>query len=170
MLSRRELLLLQAAALATACVPPGVVGSGGPRFAEADRALIRSLAEAIYGEGAARLPVVEGVEAMLAAMPEDRSALVLRLPALFDRLGIAFGGRAWSSLDAAGRQALLEDWEASTLALRRRVVQVLRQLILLACYTDPATFAELGYGGPWLGRHPLPVHPPRFGDPEVGRP
>jgi hypothetical protein len=167
-LSRRQLLALNAAAAAVLVIPlplraaPAASGS----FDDEARAILEQLGRITYGHGAESLGVADAVQALLAWLPEDKQGLVVRLPSLFDQLTRVFlpTTSRWMDLDEATQIRALEDWSDSSLGFRRQVIQALRQLVLVSCYVQPEVFAGIRYGGPWLGRMPLPVHPLRFGE------
>lgn len=143
-----------------AAVPPAKA-----RFDDDDRAILAALGRATFGEGADALDLPDAVQTMVAWLDDERQGLVTLLPGLFDELTrvLVPTGARWLDLDPEAREAALVDWETSALAFRRQVLQGLRQLLLAAAYVNPATFAQLGYAGPWKGRIEVPVHPPRFG-------
>ena len=170
-LSRRGFLALHAASAATLAIPSELradVPVGAARFDDADRRILAALARATYGEGADALDVPGAVQGMVATLDAERQGLVVALPGLFNQLSrvLVPTVRAWIDCDADAQIAALVDWETSPLGFRRQVLQALRQLVLAACYTNPAVFASIGYPGPWLGRVDLPVHPLRFGEAE----
>lgn len=172
--TRRDLLRLLAAApvllaLAPADDPGGAPGGSPPeaQFDTGDLDVLRALLATIFGPGS------EGTDALAAAavgvsyLEPDRQALVALLPALLNQGHRLFNPalRAWTALPEDQRAAALEDWARSSLGLRRQVYNALRQLLLFHVYTDPSTWAAIGYPGPWLGRFVLPVNPLRFGEP-----
>lgn len=168
-LTRRGFLALHAAAAATLAIPAELraeAPAARATFDDGDRAILAALGRATYGDGADALDVPGAVQIMVALLDEGRQGLVVALPGLFNQLSrvLVPTGRAWIDCTPEVQTAALVDWETSPLAFRRQVLQALRQLVLAACYTNPAVFASLDYPGPWLGRLDLPVHPLRFGE------
>lgn len=166
--SRRELVRF-AAGLALAALSPGALAAAPApvvHLDDADRALLAALLRSFYGEGGERTDAVAALEEGLAWLAEDRQELVARLPGLFDQLSrvVVPTWRAWSALDEPAKVAAIEDWARSPLEWRRGIHGALRQLLLFHAHTDPSTWAEIGYPGPWLGRVEVPVHPARFGE------
>lgn len=105
---------------------------------------------------AARL--ARSVEVRLGGMDAERSRRVGGLLALMDHpasgLLNAFRARGFADLPAERQDAWLRRWEISRLPLLRTAFQALRRLILSTHYTDPATFAAIGYRGPLHTRAP----------------
>lgn len=159
---RRRFLALAAAASVALCLP----ASAAEPFEAADAEVMRALLRIIYGPGSERLDVVAGIERSLDCVDADRQPLIRSLPSLFDQASRALVPTfvAWHALPEDDQRAALDDWASSSLVFRRTVHNALRQLLLLHAYMDEATWAEIAYPGPWLGRLNLPVHPPRFGD------
>lgn len=148
-------------------VPGEALAAGPAPFDAADTRVLTLLLEAILGPEGPRSDAIAAIPATVALLAPDKQELVAQLPMLLDQ-----GSRflvptfvAWSALDAPARVAALQDWSTSSLALRRQIYTSLRQLLLFHVFSDPATWPDSGYAGPWLGRLDLPVHPLRFGEP-----
>lgn len=105
---------------------------------------------------AARL--ARSVEVRLGGLSAEQSRRVGGLLALMDHpasgLLNAFRARGFADLPAERQDAWLRRWEISRLPLLRTAFQALRRLILSTHYTDPATFAGIGYRGPLHTRAP----------------
>ncbi|HSJ10656.1 MAG TPA: GMC family oxidoreductase N-terminal domain-containing protein, partial [Longimicrobiales bacterium] len=56
--------------------------------------------------------------------------------------------RRFSTLPPAEQDAMLSEWERSSLALRRTVFQALRRIILSTYYSQPSSHAGIGFLGP----------------------
>lgn len=169
MTSRRQLLAL-AAASAVLAVPASVRAALPPpkaSFGDDDLDVLMALARCLYGPGADALSLRTTLPETLGFLDEAQQSLLAMLPSAFDVLSRALVPtvRPFVALSEAEQAAALDDWLQSPLAFRRQIGQSLRQLVLAHCYTDPAVFDSIGYPGPWLGRHALPVHPLRFGEP-----
>ena len=166
--SRRQLLALVAAAAAVLLVADDAEAAAvASPFDAHDTRILALILEAILGPDGPRSDALEAIPATVALLAPDKQALVAQLPGLLDQ-GSRFlvpTWSAWSDLDPADRVAALEDWSTSSIALRRQIFVSLRQLLLFHVFSDPATWGDSGYAGPWLGRVDLPVHPPRFGEP-----
>ena len=63
--------------------------------------------------------------------------------------------RRFSTLPPAEQDALLHEWEHSSLALRRTVFQALRRLVLATYYSLPEAHAAIEYPGPLFQRTPI---------------
>lgn len=169
MTSRRQLLAFGAAAAVLAIPAPLRAELPPPKsqFGDDDLAVILALARCLYGPGADALALRTTLPETLGFLDEAQQPLLAMLPSTFDLLSrvLVPTVRPFVELGEAAQAAALEDWLQSPLAFRRQIGQSLRQLVLAHCYTDPAVFDSIGYPGPWLGRHELPVHPLRFGEP-----
>ena len=150
-----------------AAAPAGTAPVAGAPFGEGDLAVLRALLATIFGVGSEETDTLTAAAVGVSYLEPDRQVLVGLLPALLNQGHRAFNPilRSWTALPEAERAAALEDWATSSLALRRQVYVALRQLLLFHAYSDPSTWAAIGYPGPWLGRFTLPVHPLRFGEP-----
>lgn len=168
--SRRQFLGLVAALPALLALPDADAAppAASPEaWDDADAAVLRGVLAAVYGPGSERCDAVEALQESLAWIDDERRPLIAALPMLFDQASrvLVPTFAAFRDLSPEGQRACVEDWAASPLALRRQIYGGLRQLLLAHAYADPATWAEIGYPGPWLGRIELPVLPLRFGSP-----
>jgi hypothetical protein len=96
--------------------------------------------------------VAERVDALLANAHPGLSGEIRQLVHLFEN-GLANfifdrRPRAFSQMDAAEQDATLNDWRHSSITLRRTGYKALTGLITAAYYSNPATYAAVGYPGP----------------------
>jgi choline dehydrogenase-like flavoprotein len=120
-------------------------------------ALCRRIVPAAYEDGRT-LDICAHVEARIAALdPAMRRDLTGALH-FFDHpiTGMLLSGRPrrFSTLPAAEQDAMLEEWQRSSLGLRRTVFQALRRLILATYYALPDAHADIGYLPPPQQRAP----------------
>jgi len=54
----------------------------------------------------------------------------------------------WNDASAASIAQFLQAWRTSPFVKLRSAYDALHQLLLAACYADPATWSEIGYPGP----------------------
>ncbi|HET7230330.1 MAG TPA: GMC family oxidoreductase [Longimicrobium sp.] len=126
----------QMATLETLCRRMVPLADGDPRAAELARAV------------AVRLGTVDPEKALLIS----RLLTVLGHPAtaaLTSAIPVRF-----SRMAPARQDAWLAGWETSRIPARRTIFQALRRLVLSTFYSDPSTYAEIGYRGPLHDRAP----------------
>ena len=168
-LSRRSVILgigsgvlLLGGVAAVRSVTPG---DPAPGFAvlDAEAARIgRVLAERFIGPDHAAVPVMEEIDATLAALPEV-GEVWRKLPLLFERAPLIDGYmQPFTALGAADQEAVLEGRAAASKLVRRQIYRGLHDLIVSHFYMHAASWPLIRYGGPWVGRIELPVHAPRF--------
>ena len=172
--SRRQVLALLAALPVVLGLPEDARAAepdvtAGPDWDDTDIAVLKGVLAAVYGPNSERCDAVEALTASFAWLDGERKTLIRMLPSLFDQASRVLVPTiaAFHDLDPAQQQACVDDWAASPLAFRRQIFGALRQLLLAHAYADPATWADIAYPGPWIGRYELPIHPLRFGDPEL---
>jgi hypothetical protein len=92
------------------------------------------------------------VEVLIAALPAHAQAEVSQLLSI---LGSAAGRRAlaglhthWPEASVAQLQAALQDMRLSSLAVRQQAYAALHDITAGAYFSEPATWALLGYPGP----------------------
>jgi hypothetical protein len=94
---------------------------------------------------------IDGLLADLPPTSQDQARLMLRVVEhgthLFD-----LKPRRFTRLGPAEQDAYLRGWMESTLGARRVIFRALKTLAALGYYAQTATFAEIGYDGPWIGR------------------
>jgi hypothetical protein len=81
--------------------------------------------------------------------------LIEHSPGLFGSGGGANGAPRWrrfTQLTGEQQDQVLEEWQSSSLTIRRQCFQGLRSLVFMGYYRDPRTFALLGYDGPTIGK------------------
>lgn len=122
--------------LLTALVP-AIVGPALPNAAAQRRAAIDGTVERVRG-AIAGLPLATQAElrdlfGLLALAPSRR--LLAGLP-------------AWRDATPAQLQAFLQDWRLHRFMQLRAGYQALHDLVLGSWYTDPASWAAIGYPGP----------------------
>lgn len=106
--------------------------------------------------------VVEEVDKTLDALPEVGD-LWRRLPRILETSTLADGHFApFSELSPEEQEAVLWNWASSSILERRQIFHGLRDLIVSHFYFQPASWPDIRYEGPWVGRLDLPVHEPRF--------
>ena len=140
-------------------------------LSEREFAVLAAVADCILpgGEGfpsAAELQVAERTDALLAASDPRVVEELGSLLRLMDNAlaGLLLGGSPtpFTALSAAEQEALLTSWRDSSLALKKGAFKALRSACLLAYFTNPGSFAAVGYPGPpdFSGldlEEPLPV-------------
>lgn len=166
-LTRRRMLLGLGAALAGVGGLAGRVMTGAPAEgyhvldAESVR-ICRILASHFIGPDFEKVAVVEEVDKTLQALPEIGD-LWKHLPRVLENSTLADGHfQPFSALDEVKQAQILMEWANSSLLARRQIYHGLRDLLLSHYYFSPASWPSIGYGGPWVDRYALPVHPPRF--------
>jgi choline dehydrogenase-like flavoprotein len=111
------------------------------------------------------------VEARIAALDASMRRDLLGALHFFDHpiTGMLLSGRPrrFSTLPAAEQDAMLVEWQRSSLGLRRTVFQALRRLILATYYALPESHARIGYLPALMLR--APAFPWEGASPEAGR-
>lgn len=168
-LSRRGFLALAGsgaafASLAAVRAVPAAALDAAPGaaafFLPRDREILTLVVERMVDTGEPGAPAVRDtrtiatIDALCARLDPASTAplpALLRLvewgPLLFERRLARFSG-----LDAAGRDAALQGWMTSGLALRRIGFFALRNLALLGYWSQDETWPLIGYAGPLLHR------------------
>lgn len=102
--------------------------------------------------------LARAVAARLGTVEPDKALLVARLLTVLDHPVTAALTSAipvrFSRMAPARQDAWLAGWETSRIPARRTIFQALRRLILSTFYSDPETYAEIGYRGPLHDRAP----------------
>ena len=96
--------------------------------------------------------VAERVDALLANAHPGLSGEIRQLLHLFEN-GLANflfdrRPRAFTQMDGAEQDATLNDWRHSSITVRRTGYKALTGLVTAAYYSNPATYAAVGYPGP----------------------
>jgi hypothetical protein len=101
---------------------------------------------------ASQLRVAEKTDALMAAADPDSQRDLRQLLALFDNAlaGFLFDGELtpFTQRSAEGQDRALRSWRDSRLPFRRSAFQALQRLSLAMAYSDPRTYADIGYPGP----------------------
>lgn len=91
-------------------------------------------------------------DAFLAPLPEGDRKDLKRLLALFESalFSVLSGGpaRPFTAMQAAEQDEHLRGWQTSRLALKRTGFQAMKRLCCAVYFSDPRTFASVGYPGP----------------------
>jgi hypothetical protein len=168
-LKRRDLLRLGAfapAMLALSNLPVAAQAAlaadapGEPWLDPADADLLLAVMERMVDTGLPDAPsprevgALASAERVLAALDPAVATQVVRAlwlvdwwPALVELRFARF-----RSLPPELRDASLDGWRTSGIALRRQVFYALRNLSMLCYWSRDPTWKLIGYGGPWLGR------------------
>ncbi|MCA1825684.1 MAG: hypothetical protein ABR567_04360 [Myxococcales bacterium] len=98
------------------------------------------------------IDVAGKADAFLAPLPANDARDLKQLLALFDNalFSVVTGGppRPFTQMDAAEQDAHLTRWETSRLAIRRTGFQAMKRLCCALYFSDPRTYASIGYPGP----------------------
>lgn len=151
-------------ALAAACGPGGgeapPVPEGLRVFDADEHAVVAALAEAFVPEGGAfevgapSVGLAARIDAFLVHEPPGVVSGLRSALGLVEWLGGPFAGHLgrFSGLSLAARSEVLEALARSRLGLARAIFAGLKQLCLFVFYAQDASWAGVGYEGPWLGR------------------
>jgi hypothetical protein len=120
--------------------------------ADVQRALLRALL-AFDDPEFPRIDVAH-VEERLAAIADPLADARYRAGLLaFDRAAASPGGAAsFSSLALTDARAVVRRWFDSDAVEQRRFIRDVKQLAMIAVYSDPAVWAVIGYAGPFEPR------------------
>jgi len=98
------------------------------------------------------IDVAGKADAFLTPLPAADARDLKRLLALFDNALFSFltGGpaRPFTQMNAAEQDAHLKRWQTSRLAIRRTGFQAMKRLCCALYFSDPRTYASVGYPGP----------------------
>ncbi len=115
----------------------------------------RAALEAAHRPGApgpAEIDVAGKADAFLAPLPPSDAKDLKQLLALFENALFSFvaGGppRPFTQMTAAEQDAHLKSWQTSRLAIKRTGFQAMKRLSCALYFSDPKTFASVGYPGP----------------------
>jgi hypothetical protein len=122
-------------------------------FSPREYSVFEAVAERMVNPLSAReLRVAQKADALMAAADADSQRDLRQLLALFDNAlaGFLFDGQitpfTWLGPEEQDRS--LQHWRESRLAVRRSGFQALERLSLALAYSDPRTYAGIGYPGP----------------------
>ncbi len=149
------LLLAFGAVLPTGCARYSPVESSLRFLTRKEYAVVTQAAVRILGlPDDARASLGGFIDGLLADLPptsQSQARLMLRVVEhgthLFD-----LKSRRFTRLAPPEQDAYLRGWMESTLGARRVIFRALKTLAALGYYAQPASFADIGYDGPWLGR------------------
>ena len=100
----------------------------------------------------ADIDVAGKADAFLAPLPASDAKDLKQLLALFDNALFSFvsGGpaRPFTQMSAAEQDAHLLGWQTSRLAIKRTGFQAMKRLCCALYFSQPATYASVGYSGP----------------------
>ncbi|EJL85058.1 hypothetical protein PMI15_01954 [Polaromonas sp. CF318] len=165
-MQRRTLLKLGAASAAVllvaggtaALLQPGLAGgalsaSGREVFSAVGRAVLDKTLPA--DEGARQIALnglLSRVDVLVQSLPPHAQAELSQLLALLasaaGRRALAGLNRPWQEASVADIQQSLQDMRLSRLALRQQAYAALHDITAGAYFSDPASWALLGYPGP----------------------
>jgi hypothetical protein len=119
---------------------------------DVQRALLRALL-AFDDPAFPRIDVAH-VEARLAAIADPLADARYRAGLLaFDRAApFPGGGASFAALALADARAVVQRWFDSDAVEQRRFVRDVKQLAMIAVYSDPAVWPAIGYAGPFEPR------------------
>lgn len=165
-MQRRTLLTLGAVSAALVAVAGGTLALVQPArrdaaFTEPAQAMLRAVARAVLGpllptqpaaETAALAGFMARLQTTIAGMPVPMQAEVDELLTI---VASAPGRRAlvglsdtWADAPTTAVTAALQDMRLSSLAVRQQAFHALRDLTNAAYFSDPSTWALIGYPGP----------------------
>ena len=95
-----------------------------------------------------QIDVAGKADAFLAALPESDAKDMKQLLALFDNALFNLSLRPFTHKSAAEQDAHLKAWQTSRLAIKRTGFQAMKRLTCALYFSDPRTYASVGYPGP----------------------
>jgi hypothetical protein len=128
-------------------------------FTPAEYSIWAAVADRVLAEekpsgapGAAQVDVAGRADAFLAPLPETDRKDLKRLLALFDNalFSAVQGGpaRTFTAMSPQEQDAHLRRWQTSRFALQRTGYQAMKRLCCALYFSDPQTYASVGYPGP----------------------
>jgi hypothetical protein len=121
----------------------------------------------VVDPGADAVAIAQGVDDLVARLPVEVKRDLLRLLGLFESAlgGLLLDGRGlpFTRLSPEGQDRVLERWRSSRIALRRSGYQGLKKICYLAHYSEPWSWAAIGFPPP------TPVGEP-YDDSKMGTP
>jgi hypothetical protein len=143
---------------AVALFQPGVQGerltpSGRAVFAAVGKAVLEgTLPPAPAAHAAALAGLLERIDALVAALPahaqDELSQLLGLLATAPGRLGLAGLSTAWGDASVVEVHTALQSMRTSSLALKQQAYLALHDIVGGAYFSDPSTWAAMGYPGP----------------------
>lgn len=165
-MQRRRLLQLGLASAAVLSLAGGAVaafrpGLLGGRLSLAGRSVLEAVGRAVLdgslpAAGPERARALQGllerIDALTTVLPphaqEELSQLLGLLDTAAGRMGLSGLRPTWLDAEVAQVQQALQGMRTSSLALRQQAYQALHDIVGGAYFSDPATWAHLGYPGP----------------------
>ncbi|MDP3937918.1 MAG: twin-arginine translocation signal domain-containing protein [Deltaproteobacteria bacterium] len=135
-------------------------------FNAKEYAIINAAAPAYLGVD----PATEGVDVakffdgLAENFPPQILDLIKQGLAVFEHatLLFCFSLKSFTQMDLEARTSYAESWATSGLGFRRALNIAVRSICLAGYYLQPATWKEIHYDGPWLGRVEVPQVVQRF--------
>lgn len=116
----------------------------------ASRHLIPSLPGKV---GAADLPVASAADALFArANSRLQADLKQLLNSLENLTWLNLRFKPFTALSDAEQEAYLRSWQKSAIDLQRQGFVALAKITAMLFYADPASWPQIGFTGPWIGR------------------
>lgn len=133
-------------------------------FDELEVEITRALAARICRQSDDPVPgdaldrIVRFVEDYLARLPESQAAMFRNLLVVFEYQPLVFGPkrRRFTRLDGDAADENLRRWATAPQTARVAAFNGVKTICMLAWYSDPASWTEIGYDGPTLDRTPRP--------------
>jgi hypothetical protein len=121
-------------------------------FTQAEYSICAAVAGRVIPDAQPQIDVAGRADAFLAPLPESDARDFKRLLALFDNAlyGLLRGGppRPFTQQSPEEQDAQLARWQDSRLAIERSGFQAMKRLLVAMYYSDPRTYASVGYPGP----------------------
>ena len=119
-----------------------------PCLGSGPRRTLEAALEVLLADPERAASLADGVDNFLASDDPVAASQLRMALGLLEHVGGGWG--RFSRLDASAREAVLQRWEASRISTLRQVFQALRRLAAFSGYSDPRSWAEIGYEGTWL--------------------
>lgn len=104
--------------------------------------------------GAQDLSVATAADALFAsANPRLQNDLKQLLNSLEDLTWLNLRFQPFTALAPADQKAYLGNWQRSPLGLQRQGFVAISKLCAMLFYMNPASWPQIGYPGPWIGRY-----------------
>ena len=114
--------------------------------------LDKTLPEQPAAKEAALAALLGRIDVLISALPPHAQAELSQLLAILattaGRHALAGLGTPWPTASVADTQAALQDMRLSSLAVRQQAYAALHDIAAGAYFSEPSTWAQLGYPGP----------------------
>lgn len=117
-------------------------------FTPAEYSIWAAVADRVLDTDSSAIDVAGKADAFLAPLPSADAKDLKQLLALFDNALFNLSARPFTQKSAAEQDAQLAGWETSRLAVKRTGFQAMKRLSCALYYSDPRTYASIGYPGP----------------------